>query len=59
MTMPRVQRSIYVDEDLWKRLRVMALNGDRSASDIVEDALRVYVDNNKIKEPQPKEKAHV
>lgn len=58
MTMSRVQRSIYVDEDLWKRLRLMALSGDRSASDIVEDALRAYVDNNKIKEPNLKEKAH-
>ena len=43
-TPKRVQRSIHVDREAWKKLRQHAIGEDVDASEIVDTLIREYVD---------------
>lgn len=43
-----VQTNVRVEADLWKRVRVFAINRGFSAQQVVDEALRAYLAKNKV-----------
>ena len=43
----RKQIGVKLDVDLWRELRILALEKDRTAGDLLEEAMREYVARHK------------
>ena len=43
----RRQIGVKLDSDLWRQVRILALEQDRTAGELLEEAMREYLERNK------------
>jgi len=44
---PRKQIGVKLDMDLWRELRILALEEDRTAGELLEEAMREYLERHR------------
>lgn len=48
MSKGTTHRSVRVEDELWETARALAAQNDETMSDIIRDALRRYIEDNRI-----------
>lgn len=44
----RKQIGVKINSELWKRIKILALEQGRTAGELLEEALRAYLENKKL-----------
>lgn len=47
-----VKATVYLDEKVWERTRIRAIRERVSASDLIEESLREFLDNGSEQKPE-------